>query len=124
MVLTSTALTWLSVPQENAGPEGNLIHLVVLAAANLQASSLNFLLIVGVLVVLGGLLSFAHSAGGIAVLAGAGYFLYSINGIPQFASAGVSFGVGLYIAIIGAIVVVVARAVPRRAERIAVHPAS
>lgn len=124
MVLTSIALTWLSFPQENAGPDGNLIDLIVLGAANLQATSLNFLLLVGALVILGGLLSFAHSAGGIAVLAGAGYFLYSVNGIPQFVSAGVSFGVGLYIAIIGAIVVVVARAVPRRAERISVHPAS
>ena len=67
-------------------------------------------------VVGGGILAFLHAIGGVLPLLGAGFLIFQVEtalaGSPVF-----SYGIGLFAAIVGGIVVLVAAAIPKEKKK-------
>ncbi len=125
VVFVSVFLTWLT-GLTSAFVEGRITLIRVdLSLGQMAGSALEglgrgapleafaFIFITAILVVVGGIISFRHSLGGIPVLAGVGYFFFYINAQEVFAQLEAEIGIGPYIAVAGAAIVIFAFAIPR-----------
>lgn len=121
-ILLSVFLTWLSKPISWRGEQMPNIDLSLKEMVEdwaLEAFSLGmplyfyaFIFITLALVVVGGVISFIHPVGGVPALIGVGYYLVTMNTQVRFVSWEIETGIGVFIAIFGA-VVVIATAIPQ-----------
>ncbi len=115
IVLLSVFLTWLKVSFLFT-VELSLWQLVRLTLESQNGVQEPLALVTLILVIVGGIIAFAHSIGGVVPLLGVGFFLFQIESSVE-AAALVSYGIGLFAAILGSIVVILAAAIPKEKKK-------